>query len=143
VLLFRTPAAPCAAEWRRLDSPNFIVIGDVGASTLKDIAVKFEGFRETLGGVLSSQVTATAVPTVVVVFLSDRASSLSCRSSRAERWKSTVCSSRDRTVEFITHRDELAGSVGCGPVKGPPEVYVTWRADGPGKRAVAVEFLPQ
>ena len=74
VLLFlSTTAAPCAAEWRRLDSPNFIVIGDVGASTLRDIAVKFEGFRETLGRVLSSQVTATAVPTVVVVFPSDRA----------------------------------------------------------------------
>jgi hypothetical protein len=66
-------AAPCAAEWRRLDSPNFIVIGDVSGNTLRDIAVKFEGFRETLGRVLSSQVTATAVPTVVVVFPSDRA----------------------------------------------------------------------
>ena len=66
-------AVPCAAEWRRLDSPNFIVIGDVGGNTLRDIAVKFEGFRETLGRVLSSQVTATAVPTVVVVFPSDRA----------------------------------------------------------------------
>jgi hypothetical protein len=75
LLLLRSviTAAPCAAEWRRLDSPNFIVIGDVGASTLRDIAVKFEGFRETLGRVLSSQVTATAVPTVVVVFPSDRA----------------------------------------------------------------------
>jgi hypothetical protein len=48
-----------------------------------------------------------------------------------------------QTVEFITYRDDLSGRVGCGPVKGAPKVYVTWRADGAGKRAVAVEFLPQ
>jgi hypothetical protein len=65
--------APAAAEWRRLDTPNFIVIGDAGARELRDIAVKFEGFRETLGRVLSAQATATAVPTVVIVFPNDRA----------------------------------------------------------------------
>ena len=73
LLLLLVTAAPSAAEWRRLDSPNFIVIGDVGANALRDIALKFEGFRETLGRVLNSQVTATAVPTVVVVFPSERA----------------------------------------------------------------------
>ena len=66
-------AAPSAAEWRRLDTPNFIVVGDVGGSTLRDIAFKFEGFRETLGRVLNPQVTATAVPTVVIVFPNERA----------------------------------------------------------------------
>jgi hypothetical protein len=65
--------APAAAEWRRLDTPNFIVIGDAGARELREIAVKFEGFRETLGRVLSAQVTATAVPTVVIVFRNDGA----------------------------------------------------------------------
>jgi hypothetical protein len=67
------PAAPALAEWRRLDSPNFVVIGDVSTRTLRDIAVRFEGFRETLSRVLSDRVTATAVPTIVVVFPSDRA----------------------------------------------------------------------
>ena len=65
--------AEAAAEWRRLDSPNFIVIGDAGERDLRNIAVQFEGFRETLGRVLSAKVTATAVPTVVVVFPHDRA----------------------------------------------------------------------
>jgi hypothetical protein len=73
LLLLLATAAPSAAEWRRLDSPNFIVIGDVGGNSLRDIALKFEGFRETLGRVLSAQVNATAVPTVVIVFPSDRA----------------------------------------------------------------------
>jgi hypothetical protein len=64
-------AAPPQSQWRRLDSPNFIVIGEVGASQLRDIAVKFEGFRETLGRVLNERVTSTAVPTVVIVFRGD------------------------------------------------------------------------
>ena len=65
-------AAPARAEWRRIDSPNFVVVGDVNARTLRDIAVKFEGFRETLARVLREQATATPVPTIVIVFPSDR-----------------------------------------------------------------------
>jgi hypothetical protein len=66
-------AAPVSAEWRRVDSPNFIVIGDVSAGQLRDVAVKFEGFREVLGRVISVRATSTAVPTVVIVFPNDRA----------------------------------------------------------------------
>lgn len=66
-------SVPAFAEWHRLDSPNFVLVGDVSPRTLRDIAVRFEGFRETLGRVLNEAVTRTAVPTVVVVFPSDRA----------------------------------------------------------------------
>ena len=66
-------AAPCGAEWRRLDSPNFTVIGDVGARELRDLAVKFEGFRESLGRALGARATAAAVPTVIIVFPTDKA----------------------------------------------------------------------
>lgn len=65
-------ATPGSAEWRRIDSPNFTVIGDVGARTLRDVAMKFEGFRETLTRVLTERATSTAVPTIVIVFPSDR-----------------------------------------------------------------------
>src|SRR5262245_3528952 len=66
-------AAPVPqAQWRRLDSPNFIVVGEVGASDLRDIAVKFEGFREMLGRVLGGKVTSNVVPTMVTVFAQDR-----------------------------------------------------------------------
>jgi hypothetical protein len=66
-------ATPASAQWRRLDSPNFVVIGDVAARDLREVAVQFEGFRETMTRVLGARVTTTAVPTVVVVFPSDRA----------------------------------------------------------------------
>jgi hypothetical protein len=71
ILLVNSPAAR-AADWRRLDSPNFIIVGDVGPGALRDVAVSFEGFRETLSRVLTSRVTSTAVPTVVLVFGSDK-----------------------------------------------------------------------
>ena len=47
--------SPSLAEWRRLDSPNFVVIGDLSARDLRDIAVKFEAFRATLSLVLTEQ----------------------------------------------------------------------------------------
>jgi hypothetical protein len=65
------PAA--SAEWRRLDTPNFIVIGDVSTRNLREVATEFESFRETLGRVLNARATTTSVPTVVVVFPNDRA----------------------------------------------------------------------
>ena len=71
--LLTVAPASSAAEWRRLDSPNFVIVGDAGAGALRDIALKFEGFRETLSRVLSDSVTSSAVPTVVIVFPSDKA----------------------------------------------------------------------
>ena len=65
--------ATARAEWRRIDSPNFTVVGDVSAGDLREITRRFENFRDVLGRVLTSKMTATAVPTVVIVFPSDNA----------------------------------------------------------------------
>jgi hypothetical protein len=45
--------SPCAADWRRIDSPNFVVVGDVAAPALRNVAMEFEGFREALTGVMT------------------------------------------------------------------------------------------
>ena len=66
--LITIAAAPPQSGWHRLDSPNFVVVGEVGGSELREIAVKFEAFRETLGRVLNERVTSTAVPTIVIAF---------------------------------------------------------------------------
>jgi hypothetical protein len=66
-------AAPSDAQWRRLDTPNFIVIGDVPARDLRAAGARFEGFREALGSILNDRLTTSLVPTVVVVFSSDGA----------------------------------------------------------------------
>jgi hypothetical protein len=66
-------AAPASAAWRRVDTPNFIVIGDVSARELRATAAKFEGFHEALRRVLPSSTTTAPVPTVVIVFPNDAA----------------------------------------------------------------------
>jgi tetratricopeptide (TPR) repeat protein len=66
-------ASPAGAQWRRIDSPNFVVIGEVGEGELRGVAKTFEAFRETLGRVLTERAISTAVPTVVIVFPHQRA----------------------------------------------------------------------
>lgn len=54
-------------------------------------------------------------------------------------------------IQFLTYRDDLKGSVACGPRTPPDRVYVTslaaaataLAARGPDGQAVAVEFLPK
>ena len=50
-------AAPSAAEWRRVETPNFVVIGEVGAGDLREIAVRFEAFREALSRIVSPAIS--------------------------------------------------------------------------------------
>ena len=71
VLVLSAAAVVPQSRWRRLDSPNFIVVGEVGDGELREVAVKFEGFREVLGRLLDERLTQSPVPTVVIVFRSE------------------------------------------------------------------------
>lgn len=66
-------AAPASAAWRRVDTPNFIVVGDASARELRSTAAKFEAFHEVLRRVLPAVASSAPVPTVVIVFSSDEA----------------------------------------------------------------------
>jgi hypothetical protein len=57
----------------------------------------------------------------------------------------TLQAPKFEAVDFITYRDDLSGSINCGPLKAPMRVYVTWRQGaGPDVRTVvAIEFLPK
>ncbi len=66
-------ASSASAAWRRVDSPNFVIVGDVSARELRATAAKFEGFHETLRRVLPWAITSAPVPTVVIVFPNDGA----------------------------------------------------------------------
>ena len=48
-------------------------------------------------------------------------------------------------IEFLTYRDDLSGSIQCGPRKPADPVYITYVTDSKGSdgRVVAVEFLPK
>ncbi len=70
VLLSTAPAG--AADWVRVETPNFIVYGEPGERRVREIADEFERFREALPRVIPGTGTPAAVPTVVVVFGSAR-----------------------------------------------------------------------
>jgi len=73
VCLLAVAAPASAAPWHRIDTPNFIVVGDVSARELRATATKFEGFHEALRRVLPSATMRSPVPTVVIVFPNDGA----------------------------------------------------------------------
>jgi tetratricopeptide (TPR) repeat protein len=67
------PTGPAAVPWVRVETPNFVVYGDAGERRVREVAEEFERFREALGRVIPGTGTTAAVPTVVVLFRSDRA----------------------------------------------------------------------
>ena len=72
-LLFTLLPAAAAADWVRVETPNFIVYGETGEKRLREVAGEFERFREALPRVIPGTNVPAAVPTVVVVFDSQKA----------------------------------------------------------------------
>jgi hypothetical protein len=56
----------------------------------------------------------------------------------------TFVAARLDDVQLVSHREDFTGTIGCGPLKEPMPVRVSWRP-GPGdeRRVVAIEFLPK
>jgi tetratricopeptide (TPR) repeat protein len=61
-----------AAEWVRVETPNFVVFGEPSEKRVREVAEHFERFRQALGRILPGAATRAAVPTVVVVFETQR-----------------------------------------------------------------------
>ena len=57
-----------AAEWRALRTNHFHVIGDVSSGRLRDVALRFEQFREVVTQLLPAALRAGSAPVVVIVF---------------------------------------------------------------------------
>ncbi|MEO8070219.1 MAG: DUF1570 domain-containing protein [Acidobacteriota bacterium] len=78
-LLVTWPAAAAASEpravvgpWTKVQSENFVFIGDARESEIRRVAQKLEQFRETLVRILGEPALRSPVPTVVFVFANDR-----------------------------------------------------------------------
>jgi tetratricopeptide (TPR) repeat protein len=61
-----------AAKWTRLSSANFVFIGDASASQIRQVAEKLEKFREVMTRALPGATATSPVPTIVVVFATER-----------------------------------------------------------------------
>ena len=66
-------STPAAAEWRELRSDHFRVIGDVTATRLRDVALRFEQFRDVVTQLLPAAARVGSAPVVVIVFPDARA----------------------------------------------------------------------
>jgi cytochrome c-type biogenesis protein CcmH/NrfG len=64
--------ADAAAKWTQLQSDNFLFIGDASERQIRRVAERLEQFREALLRVLPRADAQSPVPTVVVVFATDR-----------------------------------------------------------------------
>ena len=71
-LLTLTAPTSAWADWRDLRTNHFHVIGDVSAARLRDIALRFEQFREVVTQLLPAALRAGSAPVVVIVFPDDR-----------------------------------------------------------------------
>src|SRR5438874_9901637 len=70
---FALSARPAAAAvWTILQSSNFIVLGDAGERSLRDVALRLEQFWAVIGRLVPRVKLSASVPTIVVVFGSDK-----------------------------------------------------------------------
>lgn len=60
-----------SAQWLRLRSPHFVVVGDASERELRRVADRVEGFREGLMRALPNATVAIPVPMTIVVFATD------------------------------------------------------------------------
>lgn len=66
------PLQARAAAWVRVETPNFVVLGEASEKRVREVAEQFERFRQALGRVLPGAATTAAVPTIVIVFDTQR-----------------------------------------------------------------------
>jgi hypothetical protein len=64
--LLAAPAA--AADWVRVESPSFVVFGEIGEKRTREYAAEFERFREAIARVVPGAATRPAAPAVVFIF---------------------------------------------------------------------------
>ena len=61
-----------AAEWRSLRSAHFHLIGDVSPRQLREVALRFEQFREVVTQLVPAALRTGSAPVVVIVFPDER-----------------------------------------------------------------------
>ncbi len=70
VVLFAPAVA--SAEWRSLRSDHFQVIGDVSEGDLRNVALKFEQFRDVISQLNPAMLGDGSAPPVVILVFKDR-----------------------------------------------------------------------
>ncbi len=72
LMVLATPVPAAAQTWLRVESPHFTFVGDARERDIRRVAEQLERFRGVMLATLTRQSDVSPVPTVVVVFASDR-----------------------------------------------------------------------
>jgi Tfp pilus assembly protein PilF len=160
LLLSAAPAG--AAEWVRVETPNFIVYGEPGERRVREIADEFERFREALARVIPGAGTPAAVPTVVVVFGSARSfepyrprfNGKPIKlggyffSSEDMNIVALADNDRDESLRTIFHEyvhlviDNVSQGMPLWLNEGLAEYYSTFQVEDSGRRALVGRAIP-
>jgi tetratricopeptide (TPR) repeat protein len=162
LLLLADSSAASAADWVRVETPNFVVYGESGEARVREVADEFERFREALARVIPSAATPAAVPTVVVVFASQR--SFDPYVPRVNGKPITLGGyfyatedlnlvaladgNRDESLRTIFHEyvhlvlDNVARGMPLWLNEGLAEYYSTFQVDDGGRRALIGKVIP-
>jgi predicted nucleic acid-binding protein len=160
LLLSAAPAG--AAEWVRVETPNFIVYGEPGERRVREIADEFERFRDALARVIPGAGTPAAVPTVVVVFGSARSFEPYRPRFNGKPIKlggyffasddmnivALVDADRDESLRTIFHEyvhlviDNVSQGMPLWLNEGLAEYYSTFQVEDSGRRALVGRAIP-
>lgn len=67
-LLFAASPAAAKDEWAGVRSPHYLLVGDTTESELREVAIRFEQFRDAFAQLFPASGLSSSVPTTVVVF---------------------------------------------------------------------------
>ena len=160
VLLAAAPAD--AAEWTRVETPNFIVYGETGERRVREVADEFERFRDALARVIPGAGAPAAVPTVVVVFESARSFEPYIPRYNGKPIKlggyffasddmnivALADGDRENSLRTIFHEyvhvvtDNLSRGMPIWLSEGIAEYYSTFQVDESGRRALIGRIIP-
>lgn len=160
-LLLCLAASPASAQWTRIESPNFVVFGEIGEKRTREYAAEFERFREALGRVTPGAALRTAVPAVVFIFRDQRSFApyrpmfngkpvtLSGYFAGGSDLSVIMLPATDREAAFRTVFHEYSHLVVANVARALPawlseglaEYYSTFDVDPDGRRAVLGKLI--
>ena len=132
------------AEWIRLQSTNFVFVGDASDRQIRRVAQQLEQFREVLVRALPPAPGASLGPIVVIVFANDRSFAPFKPRFQGRTVEVAGFFQGGQDVNFIAVNLELGTDavrtvLTCGAVPGTPPVLATYRpvAGGPSRDGIA------
>jgi hypothetical protein len=161
-LLMLTASPAAAADWLRVETPNFVLFSQTGEKRSREVAVELERFREAIRHVLPGGSFTSPVPTIVVIFENQRAFSpyrpqyngkpVSLGGyfvgSEVDNMIAMTVDHRGEALRTIFHEythlitSKTSGAVPTWVTEGIAEFYSTFSVSRDGRKGVLGRIIP-